>query len=167
MAKQKVAQEGPSFLEAVEAVLPQPPSEFVGPFGGGGGTPGTRTVSTNDAENPYNVPYTALEFTYHHEVFVIYRPWWECERCNTAIATNKVVLPDDSDIVCPHTRRTQYLDIKHKMLNKGYIRQIEREETLKDGTIQISLAWMVPIVNTEKLEDIVKRTQAHTSEDPT
>lgn len=82
--------------------------------------------------------------TFHHEVYTIYRPWNECPRCWDAYKEKAMVLPENSDVVCPHTRMGEYKAQMQQFYKGGHLQLSRKEDTLKNGTIQVSLAWTVP-----------------------
>lgn len=170
MAKQKNNNaNGPSFADAIESTLPdmgQLESAFAAPTSAARRVPGTRTVPASDPNNPYGVPYEMFDFRYNHDVYVIYRPWHTCRRCNDEMAKGAVTMPEDGDYTCPHTRRAAYLAQMQRFLSDGHLRLGQREETLMDGSIQVSVSWMVPQLDEKKLAEAKKKSQERTSEDP-
>lgn len=172
MAKQKNNNAaGPSFADAIEGTLPSAQdlsSIYAQQTGGGARPPGVRTVPETDPANPYGLAFDFYAFDYHHDVFTIHRVWSQCRRCQDDFArTEPARRAEDEDPVCPHTRRRAYLAQMQKFLTEGHIRQSLREETLMDGSIQVSLAWLVPRVDKKRLDEAKKKSQVRTSEDPT
>jgi hypothetical protein len=156
--------EATSFAEAIESSLPDP-GTLESPFQKVTNTPGVKTVTVNDPANPYNIPFKEMSFTYFHEVFLIHRQWNQCRRCLAALESKKVELPEVGDYLCPHNRKSEYITIVQKFLTEGYIKQSMREETLVDGSIQISIAWLVPKEDKSKKKKPLK-AEVQTSEDP-
>jgi hypothetical protein len=92
---------------------------------------------------------------YHHDVFVIYRPWMACVRCKLNWENaQKAEAPDapgdgEEDLVCPHTRKRAYLELWDAILHKGH-RLVEKNEArLDNGVVQVSIAWVVRRAQTE------------------
>lgn len=80
---------------------------------------------------------------FRHEVFVIHRPWEGCKRCLDAQENGELKLaPDETDYVCRHTRRDAYLKVCQKTLAEEWVRVSYKEETLKNGVIQVSVSWL-------------------------
>ncbi len=92
---------------------------------------------------------------YHHDVFVIYRPWMACIRCKLAWETaQKAEAADvpgdgDEDLMCPHTRKKAYLELWDAILHKGYKLVEKNEARLDNGVVQVSIAWVVRRTQTE------------------
>lgn len=51
------------------------------------------------------------------DTFIIFRPWQGCHRCKKAVEDGAVVLPDDSDLTCPHTRHREYVALMNRLRN--------------------------------------------------
>lgn len=122
------------FIGAVEAQLPSAPA-FEGPLS-----------SANPGYAPRAQPPRELPFAFDHEVFVLFRPWENCARCRAQLEREgeALAIELEGDRVCPHTRRSAYLALRARMLKDG-LRQVScREETLKNGVIQISVSWVTP-----------------------
>lgn len=53
-----------------------------------------------------------------YDVFSVFRPWQVCRRCQENFDPEKSVdpaaLPDEGDIVCPHTRRAEYVALLNR-----------------------------------------------------
>jgi hypothetical protein len=141
-------------------------SAYAGNLGATTKTPGAKTIPVSDPRNVYNVPYEMLDYTFQHEVYVIYRPWLSCQRCKDDLNKSKVRLAEDGDYTCPHTRKNEYLVQMQRFLTEGHTRVSQREETLMDGSIQVSISWLVPKVDEKKLAEAKKRSMSRTSEDP-
>lgn len=126
----------------IEAMTFEAPGPFEGSFSE---TPADRTqVGARDASNPYGTPYAKQHYEFFHDVFVIYRPYESCKWCAKAIREGRLQEPEDADYTCPHTRRDAYHALVQRFLKEGYRRVTYKEETLKNGTIQISVSWVVP-----------------------
>lgn len=118
-----------------------------------------------DSSNPYGVPYEQLDWDYNCDVYLIYRPWGSCGRCKDKLDNGTVELPDDGDISCPHTRRSEYLATMKKILNEGWLQVKREEQFLQSGSVQVMVGWLVPKINKEKAKRAIEKTLANTSED--
>lgn len=78
-------------------------------------------------------------YDFDHEVFVIWRPWESCNRCYVAIKQDKLVLPEDGDYVCPHTRMAAYKELLKKRSQGLCEFPAHEATTLKNGVIQVSV----------------------------
>jgi len=83
----------------------------------------------------------AYDYFIHRRGFVIYRPWDNCARCTSDLASGGTTLPDDGDLTCPHTSVLEYQKVVNACLAGKMIFGSEQEITLKDGSIVISLRW--------------------------
>lgn len=107
----------------------------------------------------------SVDWDYQCDVFLIYRPWHNCPRCGEDIQARKVELPEDGDIVCPHTRRKAYLAVIQKILNEGWLQVKRDEQFLQSGSVQVMVGWLVPRQNKEKAKKLVANSYANTSEE--
>lgn len=107
----------------------------------------------------------AIDWDYQCEIYLIHRPWHNCGRCTDDIQGNKVELPEDGDITCPHTRKKNYLQTMQKILNEGWLQVKRDEQFLQNGSVQVMVAWLVPKPNKEKAKKLAEKTFANTSED--
>jgi hypothetical protein len=83
-------------------------------------------------------------FKVDHGVFVLYKPVEACARCRARLESDAFD-PDAEDAYeCPHNKRAAYLEIVQKCHDGGWTMLAWREETLKNGTVQISMSWGVP-----------------------
>jgi hypothetical protein len=128
------------------------------------GPPGVRRVTSDDPANPYGIDISVIDYTFHHRVFLIWRPWNKCSRCKDALDRGSLQLPETGDHVCPHTHLEEYRRVTQAMLDGGQLRQSIQESTLVDGSIQISLAWLVPKVDRKKVKELMARQASNTSE---
>lgn len=113
---------------------------------------------------------SAYDYTSHRRVFVIYRPWKDCNRCAQNIVSQKLTLPDDEgDITCAHTQVKEYKDVMDKGLAGQLILGSEQETTQRDGTIVVSVKWYEAKINYKKQRAIKKKLErdaaTQTSED--
>lgn len=90
---------------------------------------------------------------YRYEVFTIHRPWEACPTCGRLYRSQKDeegnwcaperALPEDSDVVCPHTRRKEYLAV----MRSHHLQEIQvinrRIETLKNGVMNVLVEWVI------------------------
>jgi len=51
------------------------------------------------------------------DTFLIFRPWQGCQRCKKLVEDGEIVLPDESDITCRHTRHREYVTLLNKLRN--------------------------------------------------
>jgi hypothetical protein len=88
------------------------------------------------------------------KVFVIWRPWESCSRCNEAIQdeSNKIKLPDVGDYVCPHVQEADFKTIRDKCLSGEFL--LDRQEffNLRDGTRCVHISWLE--ADAEKLKQM-------------
>ncbi len=142
MAKNKNSESSNSFASTVE--FNEPDANELNSMFTSSNQNGTKTMKADDPANPYKIPYEVLEYTYHHEVFVIHKPWGKCNRCYKAIEEKEIEIPEEGDHVCPHTNMSRYLKQVQRFLDEGHIQRTSREETLVDGSIQVSISWLIP-----------------------
>lgn len=83
----------------------------------------------------------AYDYFIHRRGFVIYRPWDNCARCSSEVASGATPLPETGDLTCPHTSVLEYQAIVNDCLAGKMLFGSEQEITLKDGSIVISLRW--------------------------
>lgn len=109
-------------------------------------------------------------YTFQHDVFVVFRPWESCFRCGDLAKrareaeeadsdgeTPEKTWPDEGDMICPHTRRNEYLALWEQILS-GQIRYLgHKEETLKNGVTRISIEWAIPKNKAEPAKGPVMR----------
>jgi hypothetical protein len=165
MAKrQMIPQTGPSFSDVVESTLPSPPT-LDNVFGSSSAAqiPGIETVPVESPKNPYAVPYQAMDYTYHHEVFLIHKPWNQCNQCKDDLNSGILKLPETGTPKCPHTDKDAYIKQVNSFLSKGHIKQTLKEDLLIDGSVVVSLSWLVPHVDPKKLEAMRKNAEDHGS----
>jgi hypothetical protein len=75
--------------------------------------------------------------------FTTYRPWEYCPRCKDDIASQTVALPEAGDLICPHTNIASWEDV-YQRAAKGQVRVVAEQELVqKDGTVVVSVAWLV------------------------
>lgn len=84
----------------------------------------------------------------HQNVFVLYRPFSACGKCKMLFERSLEVNPqgiveNDSDS-CPHTNKAEYLRTLQSCHDDRWSVMNWREETLKNGTVQVSMTWGVP-----------------------
>ena len=51
------------------------------------------------------------------DTFLIFRPWQMCRRCQKQVEDGELLLPEDSDLTCRHTRHAEYLALVNKLRN--------------------------------------------------
>jgi hypothetical protein len=134
-------------------------------FGMGAPVGGTKFVDSTkeSAAIPGNTVY---DYTIGRRVFVVYRPWTDCSRCAEAIARDGAVLPEVGDLSCPHTNVLEYQTIVNKCLAGEFVMGKETEITQKDGTVCVSLQWLIPVVNKKRLKAMKKRLARENGEAP-
>lgn len=128
---------------------------------------GHRIIDSTKEEGIEGV--SAYDYASHRRVFLIYRPWNACPRCSDDLATQKVSLPDDGDITCPHTSLREYKETKDRALAGQLIWGAEQETTQRDGTIVVSAVWYESKINHKRKRALEKQLERNvavtTSED--
>jgi hypothetical protein len=99
---------------------------------------------------------------YHHETFVVFRPWESCGRCLDAVLGKRIgrhvnedgeipereepieELPAIGDRVCPHTRKHEYEQLVGRMAKDGLVAAPPTENILRNGTLIITAHWWEP-----------------------
>lgn len=77
------------------------------------------------------------------EVFLLWRPWNECQRCVTKIHREEIALPEDTgDHTCPHVQNDEYKRVVDKCLRGDALLQARNYFNLKDGTRCVHIEWM-------------------------
>lgn len=75
--------------------------------------------------------------------FTTYRPWEQCQRCKDDLTQGMISMPEVGDIVCEHTNIASWEDL-YKKASEGKVKVIGEQEIIqKDGTVVISVAWLV------------------------
>lgn len=116
-----------------------------------------RIIDTNNEPQGINGAI-AYDFTVNRRVFIIYRPWESCDRCNQAIANGEVVLPvEEGDYECPHTTIKAYRDVINKVLAGELVSGGEQEIIQKDGSVCVSLRWYDKKINHKRLRQLSKQ----------
>jgi len=114
-----------------------------------------RIVDT--ANEPEAIPgAVAYDFFVKRKVFLVFRPWESCSRCQNDVASGKVDLPDDGDHNCPHTQIKEYEEVVNKCLAAEYILAGENEVNQKDGSIVVSLRWLEKKQNFKRMRQAAK-----------
>lgn len=83
-----------------------------------------------------------LSYTVHSAVYVLWRPWWKCNRCKKDIDKDDSLLPEVGDYNCPHNNTVDYKRIVDRCLSGDFIRQQEEFFTLVDGTRMVHIIWL-------------------------
>lgn len=109
--------------------------------------PTHRVVDTTEQGIPGVVAY---DYKVHRKVFTIFRPWESCSRCTGDIAMGKAVVPEEGDYSCPHNTLVEYEQIVNDVLAGKLVFGSEQENTLKDGTILVSMRWYEKIPKKKK-----------------
>lgn len=111
----------------------------------------------NQTTNPANLMY-------HHDTFVVFRPWESCHRCMDAVLGKRVQddedvegsneprrreppteeLPAVGDRVCPHTRKHEYEQLVERIARTQMMATAPSENLLRNGTIIVSIGWWEP-----------------------
>lgn len=82
-----------------------------------------------------------------HDTFLLFRPWQSCRRCQKMVEDSEVLLPEDSDLVCRHTRLTAYLALMNKIRNadrNGPTRLAYDEFNNERGERYAAVTWEEP-----------------------
>ncbi len=93
-----------------------------------------------------------LAYRSFSKVFILWRPWQNCERCRKAIAaaTDETVeeegveLPTVGEYTCPHTQETDFKVIRDKILRGDAIRDREDFFHLVDESRCVQILWLEP-----------------------
>ena len=107
----------------------------------------------------------AYDYNVYRKVFVIFRPYWECPRCRDELADHIVTLPAVGDYDCPHTNLKAYQESVDQALAGKIIIGPETEQTLKDGTMLVSLKWWVSKINHKRLRQMRREEARSRGED--
>lgn len=103
---------------------------------------GHRIVDSTEEEAGGGIEgLVAYDWYIQRKVFVIYRPWDNCGRCEEALARGTDVLPAEGDYECPHTQVKEYKTVLDDILAAKFVFGSEQEIPQKDGSIVISLRW--------------------------
>ena len=114
-----------------------------------------------------------LSYRSFSKVFVLWRPWEVCSRCNEAIndETNSVKLPEVGDYVCPHVQEEDFKIIRDKCLGGEYLLDRQEYFNLRDGTRCVHISWLevdpVKIKQLEKLQKAREKLSNIYPHDPT
>jgi hypothetical protein len=124
-----------------------------------------RVIDSN--KDPTGVP-GALAYDYHvqRKVFVIYRPYWECNRCRDDMLNNMVSMPKEGDYECPHVHIKGYQEVVDKALAGQIIIGPELERVLKDGTILVSLKWWEQKLNHKRMRQLQREAARERGDEP-
>jgi len=81
----------------------------------------------------------------HHDTFSLFRPWRGCSRCKKELGPDLVGLPENSDYVCPHTRKAEYVELIASIRNNpNMIRLSHREFSTDRGETFAQVTWATP-----------------------
>ena len=81
------------------------------------------------------------------DTFLIFRPWQMCGRCQKMVEAGELVLPDDSDLTCRHTRHSEYIALINRLRNaeRGGAMRLSYDEFNNDrGERYAAVAWEEP-----------------------
>jgi hypothetical protein len=78
----------------------------------------------------------------HSKVFVLWRPWTQCQRCLKSIELGEADLPEVGDHECPHTMRSAYEQLLDDGLRGDVLFQTQEYFTLHDGTRCCHSVWL-------------------------
>ena len=92
-------------------------------------------------------------FKGYSKVFVLYRPWEKCPRCQRAIAdaedkakeddSVKPLLPlDEGDYTCPHTHAKEYARVIDRSLRGDILLTMRDNFMTPDGVRRIQVEWL-------------------------
>jgi hypothetical protein len=106
-------------------------------------------VDGNKLKNPFVAEESGeekvgveLAYRVFSRVFVIWRPWEICKRCQDDLDTQKVVLPNSGDYSCPHTQAVEYKEIVDRCLKGDGVVSTKEAFNLKNGTRCVHLEWL-------------------------
>jgi hypothetical protein len=121
----------------------------------------------DSSKDPIGVP-GALVYDYHvqRKVFVIFRPYWECDRCRDAMLNHEIILPTEGDYDCPHTHIKGYKEVVDRALAGQIVIAPEVEQTLKDGTILVSVKWWESKINHKRMRQLQREAAREQGEEP-
>lgn len=110
------------------------------------------TVRSKKAQNkffqteaPEDKPGLEVVMQHHSKVFVVWRPWEECERCHNMISQGETAAPPlAGDLECPHNQQEEYKAIVDMSLRGEYIITVKDMFMLPNGTRCVHLEWMEP-----------------------
>lgn len=81
------------------------------------------------------------------DTFLIFRPWQGCRRCQKMVEDGELLLPENSDLTCRHTRHTEYVSLMNKLRNaerNGPVRLSYDEFNNDRGERYAAVAWEEP-----------------------
>lgn len=74
----------------------------------------------------------------HYDVFSLFRPWQACRRCQENLDPDRSVdataLPDVGDLVCPHTRRAEYVKLVNAIRQGKNLNRLSHETWTSQAT---------------------------------
>lgn len=117
---------------------------FEGPLSGFGQQRAYEKKPPGDPTNPTDKTVKAYKYDFDHRVFLIFRPWAACPVCMKLFKAEALPLGQGGSYECPHTNKEDYLILARKFLKEGYVCSSRREEILRDGTVLMSIAWLIP-----------------------
>ena len=101
---------------------------------------------------------TTLSYTCHTKVFVLWRPWTDCPRCQSDIADDLAAKRDQftesGEYECPHVQKEFYTTVINKCMAIGYIISHKEYFSLSDGSRCIHLEWLVPQTKQKRVDPI-------------
>lgn len=96
----------------------------------------------------------ASTWTFHHQVFTIFRNSKTCARCQAKIVEE--MNEEDDDFVCPHVSRKAYEEIRQKTLDGIYKLGSLNELFTKEGDVLISISWASPKAKKDNTTNSIK-----------
>ena len=101
---------------------------------------------------------TTLHYACHTRVFVLWRAWTECPRCQADMADDMAVkregFPDNGEYECPHVQKEFYTAVINKCMSDGYIISHKEYFSLTDSSRCVHLEWLVPRAKQKRVDPI-------------
>jgi hypothetical protein len=80
---------------------------------------------------------------FNSKVFVLYKPWETCSRCQEAAKAGQLDL-DSGDYTCPHTGNIEYQDIINMTLKGDSVLTTREFFTDMVGVRRVHVEWLTP-----------------------
>jgi len=125
---------------------------------------GVGDIAPKGPAQEFEAPPPVADIDYRLDVrtFITHRPWEACKRCQALFkihhgsmfaaapedgetpgkAASAEAINDDANFVCPHNDRAAYLKTPKEARENGKI-VTHRDETLKNGCVQVTILWAV------------------------
>lgn len=130
----EVTEDGPSNIVELAAVF-KPPVEWPD-------SKGQHPYIQTDIPEEKVAP--EILFTASSKVFILWRPWERCRRCQQAIDSGHTVLPEIGDYTCPHVENAEYKAVIDKGLRGDAVLTLKEAFNMQDGSRCVHVEWMEP-----------------------